>query len=179
MIKTFIHDLRRWLRRPGYQIAKTAQIRGDRSLLSISNRVQIDDYVIIQLTRGPVTIGSGTQINAFTVLMGSVGIEIGQDCMIAPHCTLVAGNHDFEQTDKPMRYAGNISCGPIKIEDDVWIGANCTITDGVTIHRGAVVGANSVVTQDVPADAIVAGSPARVIRYRGERDDAMKLPTAA
>ena len=55
------------------------------------------------------------------------------------------------------------------IGDDVWIGAHCTITDGVTIGEGAVVGANSVVTRDVPAYAIVAGVPARVIGDRRKR----------
>lgn len=54
----------------------------------------------------------------------------------------------------------------IIIEDDVWIGANSVILPGVTIKKGAVVGAGSVVTKDVPSYAVVCGNPARVIKYR-------------
>ena len=103
------------------------------------------------------------------VIYGGSGVTIGSDVMIAPHCVLAAGNHDHTQLDQPMRSAPSISRGPIVIEDDVWIGAHCTITDGVTIGRGAVVGANSVVTRDVPAYAIVAGVPAKQIADRREK----------
>jgi acetyltransferase-like isoleucine patch superfamily enzyme len=59
-----------------------------------------------------------------------------------------------------MRFAGSTSRGPIVIGDDVWIGANCSILDGVTIGRGAVVAANSVVNSNVDEYAIVGGTPA-------------------
>jgi virginiamycin A acetyltransferase len=65
-----------------------------------------------------------------------------------------------------MRFATDISKGPIHIGDDVWIGANCTITDGVKIGNGSVIGANSVVTSDVPEYSIYAGTPAKFIRKR-------------
>jgi acetyltransferase-like isoleucine patch superfamily enzyme len=55
---------------------------------------------------------------------------------------------------------------PIVIEDDVWIGANCTITAGVTIRTGAIVAANSVVTRDVGVNEIVGGTPARLLKHR-------------
>lgn len=112
-----------------------------------------------------MTIGQFTQINHFTVIYGGE-VHIGNNVMIAPHVMIAAGDHDFIQTEKPMRFAGELSKGPIRIEDNVWIGSNCTITDGVTIGRDAVVGANSVVTQDVGPYDIVGGVPARVIRNR-------------
>lgn len=125
---------------------------------------EIKDYVIIQCY-GYVKIGKYCQINPFTVLYAGA-IEIGNYVMIAPHCMISSGNHDYKQTDKPMRLAGDLTKGPIIIEDDVWIGANVTITDGVRIGKGAVVAANSCVIKDVPSYAIVGGVPAKIIASR-------------
>jgi len=124
--------------------------------------------VIIHAHRNHVRIGRLSQINPYTVIYGGSGVSIGDHVMIAPHCVLAAGNHDHKQLDQPMQLAPSISRGPITIKDDVWIGAHCTITDGVTIGKGAVIGANSVVTRDIPQYAIAVGSPARVIGCRKE-----------
>ena len=71
---------------------------------------------------------------------------------------------------------GHPACkGNIQIENDVWIGAKSIILSGVTIHSGAVVGAGSVVTKDIPAYSIVVGNPARVVKYRFELDIIEKL----
>jgi acetyltransferase-like isoleucine patch superfamily enzyme len=82
---------------------------------------------------------------------------------------IAAGDHDYLQTEKPIRFAGNITKGPIIIEDNVWIGANCTITDGVRIGRDAVIAANSVVTTDVAPYDLVGGAPAKFISNRKNR----------
>ena len=79
---------------------------------------------------------------------------------------IAAGNHDYIQTDLPMRFAGNLTKGPIIIGDDVWIGANSTITDGVKIGKGAVIAANSCVNCDVEEYSIYGGVPARKIGSR-------------
>ena len=79
---------------------------------------------------------------------------------------IAAGNHDYKQTSTPMRFAGTLTRGPITIADDVWVGANCTIADGVTIGTGAVIGANSLVTKDVQPFDIVVGVPAVVVSNR-------------
>lgn len=146
-------------------IHPTAQL-DKKNLINVGGNAEIKDYVIIRTHSNPVTIGEYTQINPFTVIYGGSGVQIGKNVMIAPHCMLAAGNHDFKQTDKPIRFAGNLSKGPIIIEDNVWIGANCTITDGVKVGRDAVVGANSVVTKDVEPYSIVGGVPARVLGFR-------------
>lgn len=149
----------------GSYIAKTA-ILENRSLIKIMRRAEIQDYVIIRTFTETVSIGEYTQINPFTVIYGGSGVFIGDNVMIAPHCVLAAGNHDYIQLEQPMRQAGNLSKGPIIIGNGVWIGANCTITDGVSIGHDALVGANSVVTKDVAPYDIVAGVPARVIGNR-------------
>jgi len=148
-----------------YYIHKTAQL-DKRRLITIADNVEIKDYVIIRPYANPVTIGEYTQINPFTVIYGGSGVYIGNNVMIAPHCMIASGDHDFKQTEQPMRFAGFLSKGPIIIEDNVWIAANCTITDGVRIGKDAVIAANSVVTKDVEPYDIVGGVPAKVIGNR-------------
>lgn len=150
-----------------YSVASSALIE-KKELVVIKNNAEIKDYVIIRTYDNPVVIGEYVQINPFTVIYGGSGVIIGNNVMIAPHCMIAAGDHDFRQTEVPIRFAGNLTKGPIVIEDNVWIGANCTITDGVRIGRDAVVAANSVVTKDVAPFDIVGGVPARRIANRKE-----------
>lgn len=149
----------------GYFVHKRA-ILENKKLIIIKKYVEIQEYVVIKTYRNRVEIGKCTQINPFTVIYGGNGVYIGDNVMIAPHCMIASGNHDYKQLDKPMRHAGDLSKGPIVIEDGVWIGANATITDGVTIGHNAVVSANSVVTKNVAPFDIVGGVPAKVISNR-------------
>lgn len=145
---------------------KSSAILENKKLIKLGNGCEIQDYVVIRTFENPVTIGKFSQINPFTVIYGGSGVSIGDYVMIAPHCMIVAGTHNHEQTSEPMRFAKSSSKGPIIIEDDVWIGANCTITDGVKIGKGAVIGANSVVTKNVNPYDIVGGVPAKFIKSR-------------
>jgi acetyltransferase-like isoleucine patch superfamily enzyme len=156
-----------------YYVSPKAIIKAP--LLTIGKGSEIGDYVVIQ-SLGKITIGENTQINYFTTIYGGSEIHIGNNVMIAPHVMIASDNHDYVQTEKPMRFAGAVSAGPTRIEDNVWICSNCTITDGVTIGRDAVVGANSVVTSDVGEYDIVAGVPARVIRNRKDRPRSIPRP---
>jgi acetyltransferase-like isoleucine patch superfamily enzyme len=93
-------------------------------------------------------------------------IEIGDHCLIASGCTFVDHNHGTAAGD----LIGSQPCpsSPILLERDVWVGANSVILAGVTIGQGAVIGAGSVVTRAIPANAIVAGVPAEIIRFRDQ-----------
>lgn len=155
--------------KPKYFVHKTAQL-DKKKLITVRAHAEIQDHVIIRTYSNPVVIGQYTQINPFTVIYGGSGVYIGNNVMIAPHCMIAAGDHDFKQTDKPIRFAANLSKGPIIIEDNVWIAANCTITDGVRIGRDAVIAANSVVIQDVEPYDIVGGVPAKVIGNRKQNE---------
>lgn len=148
-----------------YSLSWSAEL-DKQSLISLAKGVSIGSYVIIKTNKNPVEIGQDTQINPFTVIYGGSGVYIGRDVMIAPHCMIAAGNHDFKQLKMPIRWARNISRGPIIIEDDVWIGANSTVLDGVTIKRGCVIGAGSVVTKNTKEYGIYAGVPAKKIGSR-------------
>jgi acetyltransferase-like isoleucine patch superfamily enzyme len=115
---------------------------------------------------GKVSMRDGSSISNNSFLNGSTaGISIGRKVMIAPNCVLVAFDHSYQDLDTPMIDQPVVSA-PIIIDDDVWIAANCTITKGVRLGRGCIVGANSVVTRDVEPFMLVGGVPARVIGNR-------------
>ncbi len=85
--------------------------------------------------------------------------------MFGMNVSIIAGNHGVLDLKVPMRYQENVP-SKIVIEDDCWIGAGVVISKTVTIGKGSIIGANSVVTHDIPPYSICAGSPCRVIRSR-------------
>jgi acetyltransferase-like isoleucine patch superfamily enzyme len=92
-------------------------------------------------------------------------IVIGDNVLIGPGVKIFASNHGMEMNNEPMVYQKRVE-KDIVIEDDVWIGANSIIVSGVTIRKGAIVGAGSVVTKDVSAGSIYAGVPAKFVKKR-------------
>jgi acetyltransferase-like isoleucine patch superfamily enzyme len=111
-----------------------------------------------------VRIGEGCFLNLGVMIASVELVEIGDHCMFANGCFVTDGNHRFDDPDKPVTWQGFDSKGPTRIGDNVWCGANVVITSGVTVGRRSVIGANSVVTSDLPPFSIAAGSPARVLK---------------
>ena len=111
-----------------------------------------------------IRIGSGTFLNLGVMVAAVQLVEIGDHCMFANHCFVTDGNHRFEDPDKPVPWQGFTSKGPTRIGDNVWCGAGVVVTSGVTIGERCVIGANSVVTTDLPPFSIAAGAPAKVLR---------------
>jgi len=99
------------------------------------------------------------------VFASNARIQIGKDVMIADYVTIRDTDHCIADLDRPMMSQGIVSKAVI-VEDDVWIAHGAVILKGVTLGRGSVVAAGSIVTKDVPPYAVVAGTPAKVIRYR-------------
>ncbi len=116
------------------------------------------------LVRGDVTFGAHCTVNPYAMISGKV--SCGDGVRIASHVSLVGFNHGYDDPDTPIYKQKHETLG-ITIEDDVWIGANAVVVDGVKIGRGAVIAAGAVVSKDVPPMAIVGGVPAKVLRYRG------------
>lgn len=98
-------------------------------------------------------------------------VTIGDNVMMGPDCHIFTAFHEFSRTDIPMRDQGYSERKPVVIGNDVWIGIRVIIMPGVHIGNGVVIGAGSIVTKDVPDYAIVAGVPARVIRFRNKDED--------
>lgn len=110
-----------------------------------------------------ISIGDYTDIGAFVNIWGNAGLSIGNRVLIASHVVINTLTHDYNYD--PIKFAPSIS-KEIIIEDDVWIGAHAVIMPGITIGKGAVVGAGSIVTKDVPPYAIVMGVPAKIFKFR-------------
>lgn len=111
-------------------------------------------------------IGKNCFIQQACTFFGRCGITIGDGVLIGPKCNLITINHPEDPEERDGTYGA-----PIVLEDKVWLGINVTVLPGVTIGYGSIVGANSVVTKDVPPMTIVAGNPARIIRPVRSRQD--------
>jgi acetyltransferase-like isoleucine patch superfamily enzyme len=124
-------------------------------------------YGVCMMTYGgKIVIGDRCSINPYTIIYGpGGGTVIGNDVLIAGHCMIIPAVHVFSDISIPINRQGYSSKGII-IEDNVWIGTGCSILDGIKIGSGAIIAAGSVVNRDVPANAIVGGVPAKLIKMR-------------
>ncbi len=115
-----------------------------------------------------ITIGERTRVWGSCIHAYSA-ITIGKKCLIAANCQIIDGSgHDLSFDDVANRINTTGNSSPIVIEDYVWIGANSIILPGVTIGKGSVIGAGSIVTKDIPAMVVASGNPAKVVRTSGE-----------
>lgn len=128
---------------------------------SLGHNSVIESYSCINNAVGDVIIGNHTRIGIHNTIIGPV--TIGNHVNLAQGITVTALNHNFSDTTKRIDEQ-SISTKHVTIEDDVWIGANAVILPGVTIGQHAVVAAGAVVTSDVPANTVVGGVPARIIK---------------
>jgi acetyltransferase-like isoleucine patch superfamily enzyme len=120
-------------------------------------------YNFRRMPQSQITIGCDSLIGEYTVIRGQGGVTIGDRVYTSPFTQIIAVNHVFDDPARPFVEQG-ITAEGIVVEDDVWLGANVVVTDGVRIGKGAVVAAGAVVTRDVPPHTVVAGVPARVIK---------------
>ncbi|MBF0553510.1 MAG: acyltransferase [Nitrospirae bacterium] len=135
--------------------------------MSIGDNVTIAENCVFDGIGGTVTIGSHTSIANNTTIMAIKEITIGRKCFIAPRCFFVDFNHIF--SDRNLYIKDQYDYGEeqrtaksIIIEDDCWLGANVIVLKGVTIGRGSVVGAGSLVTKSIPPFSVAAGVPAKI-----------------
>lgn len=142
--------------------------------VELGDHVRLREHVWVQATSTldhlgvGLRVGAGTYIGPRSVLGAGGGLTIGRGVTLGLGVHVLAENHAFDDPDRPIPEQGVTRRG-IVIEDDVWIGNAAIVLDGVRIGRGAVIGAGAVVTHDVPPLAVVAGNPARIVRWRGER----------
>jgi len=116
-------------------------------------------------TGGPdIRVGRNVFINQNCTFYDLGGLDIGDDVMIGPNVSLLTSSHPME----PSQRRDGVIARPIVIERNVWIAAGVTIIGGVTVGENSVVAAGAVVTRDVPANSLVGGNPARLIRSIGE-----------
>jgi acetyltransferase-like isoleucine patch superfamily enzyme len=134
-------------------------------------RLELGEHVLLEpgvWITGPaparIRIGGGSFLNLGVMVAAQGLVEIGEHCMFANGCFITDADHRFDDPDLPVPWQGFTSPGPTRIGDNVWCGANVVVTAGVTIGERCVVGANAVVTRDLPPRSIAVGAPARVLR---------------
>ena len=147
---------RRWLTRYG------------RRLHSDGIAFVAPDVVIEIGPKGRVELGRWSWLGHGTKVRCHEGtVSIGRECVIADRVMLIDFDHGMVEVERPIRLQG-IYKRDVRVGNNVWIGYGACILRGVTVGDNAVIGTNAVVTEDVPANAVVGGVPARVIRMRDE-----------
>lgn len=129
--------------------------------------LEISPYVILDGAKN-ISIGNRCRINRGVHINGHGGITIGNYILIGMNVVILTANHNFDKLDIPI-YCQDSTANKVDIGDDVWLGANSIILPGVSIGRGCVVGAGSVVTKNIPEYSIAVGNPAKVIKTRKMR----------
>ena len=113
---------------------------------------------------GRLTIGDGCFLNRETMIAVQEEVTIGDHVMFANGCFIGDADHRYDDLEMPITWQGFVPRGPVSIGSNCWFGVHCVVTGGVTVADRCVVGANSVVTRDLPFGVVAAGSPAKVIR---------------
>ena len=147
-------------RRLELQISPRGEIRFGRF-------VWVGDGTKIRCHEGEVEIGQKTVLGQECTISAYQHVSIGRECVIADRVMLIDFDHGMVEVDRPIRLQG-IYKRDVRVGHNVWIGYGACILRGVTVGDNAVIGTNSVVTKDVPANAVVGGVPARVLRMRDE-----------
>ena len=114
---------------------------------------------------GVISIGAKSVLGQECTISAYQNVSIGRECLIADRVMLIDFDHSAADVERPIREQG-IHKGDVRIGDNVWIGYAASILRGVTVGDNAIIGTGSVVTGDVPANAVVAGVPGRVLRMR-------------
>ena len=152
------------LRKPAFsksgkllRMEKGVRIMKNNGKITVGNRVLLHRYVKLSAYGGKIEIGNNTYIGDRTEIHSGESVKIGNNVNVAWDCNVLDRDyHAFESDVEVIK--------PVVISDNVWIGARSMVLKGVTIGKGSVVAAGSIVTHDVPPGCLVAGNPARVIK---------------
>jgi acetyltransferase-like isoleucine patch superfamily enzyme len=168
------------IRQPGRISFGKKVILDDFSLVDVRTRpgqdqdaaVEIGDYSyvgrysIVSAKYGRIKLGRACNIGSYSRIATREDVIIGDSVLIASYVYIGPGNHGASDLSTPIMEQEMEHRGGVSIGENTWIGTKATILDGVTIGRDAIIGAHSLVRDNVPDRAIVAGTPAKIIRYR-------------
>ena len=138
---------------------------GRKGTIEFGRFVWIGDGTKIRCHEGRVEIGQKTVMGQECTISAYQRVRIGEQCVIADRAMFIDFDHGVVEVERPIRQQG-IYKRDVEVGSNVWIGYGACILRGVRVGDNSIVGTNSVVTKDVPANAVVAGIPARVIRMR-------------
>jgi acetyltransferase-like isoleucine patch superfamily enzyme len=128
--------------------------------------VIVNRNCMIQAKNGSIRLGRRTSLGSNSVLVSLGGVDIGEAVLTAGGCYISAGAYEFDRLETPVMDQQAYTKGPIRIGANAWLGTCVVVLDGISIGKGVVVGAGSVVTKDLPENSVAVGVPARVIKTR-------------
>lgn len=179
LAKYFFREFRRVIRikkmhfrmhhQHGLSVGRSVEIRSPQNLV-LGNNVSLDSNALLHCGgfewcnyKGKIQLGDNVYIGPNSVLFGAGDIVIGNNVLISPCVVITSHQHTFQEKGIPVRDQPT-EFNAVTIEDDVWVGSNAVILPGVTIGKGAIIGAGAVVTQDIPQFSMAVGVPARVVK---------------
>ncbi|HMJ72151.1 MAG TPA: acyltransferase [Solirubrobacterales bacterium] len=174
---------RRFLTRAGWRWRTDGLLfLGPRLELEIARKARVDfgrfvwigHGTKIRCHEGVVEIGAKTVIGQECTISAYRRVRIGEQCVIADRAMFIDFDHGVVEVERPIRHQG-IYTREVEVGSNVWIGYGACILRGVSVGDNSIVGTNSVVTKDVPANAVVAGVPARIVRMR-ETPEQLRWP---
>jgi acetyltransferase-like isoleucine patch superfamily enzyme len=151
------------------QVLLDAKGRHNRGI-DIGDGVFLGRGTILSCKDGDIRLGEHTNLGFHCEIFSGSSVSVGRHGLFAAQAYLVGGGHEFEATGQSVIDQPRVSKG-IALGDNVWLGTGAKVLDGVRIGSDAVVGANAVVTADLPDGAIAAGVPARILRLRSPAED--------
>ena len=190
VIRGMLKNPRHW--RSGLMLGRRVRLL-NRQNMHLGKWVKIEDYAYLNaLGLGQLRIGNNSSIGAFSrviistsfnnigkhihigdnvgigeyaYLGGGGGLDIGDNCIVGQYLSCHPENHNFADLDLEIRHQG-VSRQGIKVGKNCWIGSKVTITDGVEVGDNCVIAAGAVVTKSMPANALIGGVPAKVLKMR-------------
>ncbi len=138
---------------------------GRKARVEFGRFVWIGHGTKIRCHEGVVEIGAKTVMGQECTISAYKQVRIGEQCVIADRAMFIDFDHGVVEVERPIRQQG-IYTRDVEVGSNVWIGYGACILRGVSVGDNSIVGTNSVVTKDVPANAVVAGVPARIVRMR-------------
>jgi acetyltransferase-like isoleucine patch superfamily enzyme len=138
---------------------------GREATLRIGRWAWLGHNTKIRVHEGEVSIGAKTVMGQECTISAFQHVSIGRECIVADRVMLIDFDHGVVEVERPIRLQG-IYKRDVRVGHNVWLGYGACILRGVVVGENAIVGTSAVVTKEVPANAVVAGSPARVIRMR-------------
>jgi acetyltransferase-like isoleucine patch superfamily enzyme len=134
------------------------------SSITLGINVVIREQAILEAHKGSIKIGDHSFVGQGCRISGQGGLTIGNDTMIAANTVVIPSNHNIDSQELPYKNQGETSLG-ITIGDNCWIGANCTVLDGVVMEKGTILAAGSVLNRSAgEGNVILGGSPARILK---------------
>jgi acetyltransferase-like isoleucine patch superfamily enzyme len=158
----------RWRSAGPFFLGKRLELRIDRrGQIRFGRFVWIGDGTKIRCHEGLVEIGAKTVMGQECTISAYQHVRIGEECVIADRAMFIDFDHGIVEVERPIRSQG-IYKRDVEVGNNVWIGYGACILRGVRVGDNSVIGTNAVVTKDVPANAVVAGIPARIVRMRDQ-----------